>query len=448
MANKRKVKITETIFRDAHQSLLATRMSTDDMLPIAEKINKVGYHSVEMWGGATFDSAMRFLNEDPWERLRKLKEKMPDTKLQMLLRGQNLVGYRHYPDDAVREFVRLSIKNGIDIIRVFDALNDVRNMKVAIEAAKEYGAHVQAAVVYTESPVHDIRHYIETAKKLQEMGADSICIKDMAGLMKPYQATELFTALKKEVDLPVQYHSHYTSGLAAMTYLKAVEAGVDVIDTALSTLALGTSQPATETLVATFAGTEYDTGLDLELITEINRYFKEIRNKQTENKVNKDVDPEVLIYQIPGGMLSNMRSQMEKMNMLERLEETLREVPRVREDLGYPPLVTPMSQMVGTQAVFNVATGKRYQIVSKEIKDYLKGLYGKAPGEIDPEFRASILGKEIDQVIDHRPADDLEPIVEKATEELKAKGYYRSEEDVLSYIMFPAVAEEFFQKRA
>lgn len=448
MANKRKVKITETIFRDAHQSLLATRMSTDDMLPIAEKINKVGYHSVEMWGGATFDSAMRFLNEDPWERLRKLKEKMPDTKLQMLLRGQNLVGYRHYPDDAVREFVRLSIKNGIDIIRVFDALNDVRNMKVAIEAAKEYGVHVQAAVVYTESPVHDIRHYIETAKKLQEMGADSICIKDMAGLMKPYQATELFTALKKEVDLPVQYHSHYTSGLAAMTYLKAVEAGVDVIDTALSTLALGTSQPATETMVATFAGTEYDTGLDLELITEINRYFKEIRNKQTENKVNKDVDPEVLIYQIPGGMLSNMRSQMEKMNMLERLEETLREVPRVREDLGYPPLVTPMSQMVGTQAVFNVATGKRYQIVSKEIKDYLKGLYGKAPGEIDPEFRASILGKEIDQVIDHRPADDLEPIVEKATEELKAKGYYRSEEDVLSYIMFPAVAEEFFQKRA
>ncbi|NLM97477.1 MAG: pyruvate carboxylase subunit B [Halanaerobiaceae bacterium] len=447
MAKKKRVRITETIFRDAHQSLLATRMSTDDMLPVAEKINKVGYHSVEMWGGATFDSAMRFLKEDPWERLKKLKEKMPDTKLQMLLRGQNIVGYRHYPDDAVREFVRLSIKNGIDIFRIFDALNDVRNLKVAIEATKEFGGHAQAAVVYTESPVHDINHYIETAKKLQEMGADSICIKDMAGLMKPYQATELFGALKKEIDLPIQYHSHYTSGLAAMTYLKAVEAGVDIIDTALSALALGTSQPATETMVATFAGTEYDTGLDLELITEINRHFKDVRNRLKENMVSKDVDPEVLIYQIPGGMLSNMRSQMQKMNMLDRLEETLQEVPRVRKDLGYPPLVTPMSQMVGTQAVFNVATGKRYQIVSKEIKDYLKGYYGKAPGEIDPDFRAQILGKEKDAVIDHRPADDLDPVVEKTTAELKEKGYYTKEEDVLSYILFPDVAEEFFKNR-
>jgi len=446
MAGKKKIKITETILRDAHQSLLATRMSTEDMLPIADKLDKVGYHSVEMWGGATFDSAMRYLNEDPWERIRKLKEKMTNTKFQMLLRGQNIVGYKHYPDDAVKEFVRLSIKNGIDIFRIFDALNDVRNMQASIDATKEYGGHAQATVVYTTSPVHDINHYIETAKELQAAGADSICLKDMAGLLRPYEATELIGALKKELDIPIQLHTHYTSGLGSMTYLKAVEAGVDVIDTALSTLALGTSQPATETMIATFEGTDYDTGLDLEYVSEINRYFKDVRDKLKENMAPKDVDPEVLIYQVPGGMLSNMRNQMKKMNMLDRLEETLLEVPKVRKDLGYPPLVTPMSQIVGTQAVFNVATGERYKVVSKEVKNYLKGYYGKAPGEIDPDFRAKIIGENA-EIIDYRPADDLEPIIEKAKAELKEKGYYRREEDVLSYILFPPVAEKFFENR-
>lgn len=446
MAGKNKIKITETIFRDAHQSLLATRMSTDDMLPIAEKVDKVGYHSVEMWGGATFDSAMRYLNEDPWKRSSKLKEKMPNTPFQMLLRGQNIVGYKHYPDDAVREFVRLAIKNGIQIFRIFDALNDVRNMRVSIEATNEYGGHAQATVVYTTSPVHDIDHYLETAKELQQIGADSICLKDMAGLLKPYEATELIGVLKKELDIPIQFHTHYTSGLASMAYLKAVEAGVDVIDCALSTLALGTSQPATETMVATFAGTEYDTGIDLNEVSEINRYFKDVREKLSENMAPKDVDPEVLIYQVPGGMLSNMRSQMKKMNMLDKLEETLREVPRVREDLGYPPLVTPMSQIVGTQAVVNVANGERYKMVSREVKKYLKGQYGRPPGQIDPDFREKIIGKDA-EVIDYRPADDLEPVVEKTKEELKEKGYFRSEEDVLSYILFPKVAEKFFESR-
>ncbi len=446
MADKKKVKITETILRDAHQSLLATRMSTEDMLPIAGELDKVGYHSVEMWGGATFDSAMRYLNEDPWERIRKLKEKMPNTKFQMLLRGQNIVGYKHYPDDALKEFVRLSIKNGIDIFRIFDALNDVRNMQASIDATKEYGGHAQATVVYTTSPVHDINHYIETAKELQNAGADSICLKDMAGLLRPYEATELIGALKKELDIPIQLHTHYTSGLGAMTYLKAVEAGVDVIDTALSTLALGTSQPATETMIATFKGSDYDTGLDLEFVSEVNRYFKDIRDKLKDNMAPKDVDPEVLIYQVPGGMLSNMRSQMKKMNMLDRLKDTLLEVPRVRKDLGYPPLVTPMSQIVGTQAVFNVATGERYKVISKEVKSYLKGYYGKAPGKIDPDFQAKIIGKDA-ETIDYRPADDLEPIIEKATAELKEKGYYQKEEDVLSYILFPPVAEKFFENR-
>jgi oxaloacetate decarboxylase (Na+ extruding) subunit alpha len=440
------IAITETILRDAHQSLLATRMSVEDMLPVAEKLDQVGYHSVEMWGGATFDSAMRYLNEDPWIRIIKLKEKMPNTPFQMLLRGQNVVGYKHYPDDAVREFVRLSVKNGINIFRIFDALNDIRNMKVAIEASKKHGAHAQATVVYTTSPVHNIEHYLETSRELVKMGADSICLKDMAGLLRPYEATRLISTLKSELKIPIQLHTHYTSGLASMTYLKAVEAGVDVIDTALSALALGTSQPATETMIATFAGTEYDTGLDLEYVSEINRHFKEVREKHRENMAPKDVDPEVLIYQVPGGMLSNMRSQMKKMNMLDRLDDTLREVPRVRADLGYPPLVTPMSQIVGTQAVFNVVTGERYKVVSKEVKEYLKGGYGKPPGEINPEIRDKIIGKDA-EVIDHRPADDLEPVLDQAREELKQKGYYQKEEDVLSYILFPSVAEKFFETR-
>ena len=442
MANK--VKLTETILRDAHQSLLATRMSTDDMLPVAEQLDEIGFHSFEMWGGATFDSALRYLKEDPWLRVRKLNEKAPDTSFQMLLRGQNIVGYKHYPDDAVKEFVKLAHKNGIDIFRIFDALNDVRNMRMSIETCNEIGAHAQATVVYTTSPVHDIDQYLSKAKKLEEMGSDSICLKDMAGLLRPYEATELIGRLKEELEIPIQLHTHYTSGLASMTYLKAIEAGVDVVDTALSALAMGTSQPATETMIAALEDTEYDTGLDLEKTSEINRYFKDVKDELSEHQAPKDVDPEVLIYQVPGGMLSNMRSQMKKMNMLDKLEECLREVPKVREDLGYPPLVTPMSQIVGTQSVFNVATKERYDTCSKELKNYLKGLYGEPPGEINPDLRDDIIGEDA-EIFEGRPADRLDPVLDQAREEIK--DYIQKEEDVLSYVLFPEVAKEFFQYR-
>ncbi len=376
MANK-KVGITETILRDAHQSLVATRMTTDEMLPVIEMLDKVGYHSLEAWGGATFDAALRFLNEDPWERLRKIKAKAKNTPLQMLFRGQNILGYRHYADDVVEYFVQKSIANGIDIIRIFDALNDVRNLQTAINATKKEGGHVQAAISYTISPVHDIPFFVKLAKEYENCGADSICIKDMAGLLVPYEAEKLVKELKNTVNIPIQLHTHYTSGVASMTYLKAIEAGVDVVDCALSPLALGTSQPATEPLVKTLEGTEFDTGINLEALTEIADYFKPMREKYLAsgllNTKVLGVDINTLKYQVPGGMLSNLVSQLKQQNAEDKFEEVLKEIPRVREDLGWLPLVTPTSQIVGTQAVLNVLMGERYKMVSKETKGIVKG---------------------------------------------------------------------------
>ncbi|HBT48742.1 MAG: Pyruvate carboxylase, C-terminal domain/subunit [Caldanaerobacter subterraneus] len=444
MSNK--VKITETVLRDAHQSLMATRMTTEEMLPIAEKLDKVGYHSLEVWGGATFDACLRFLNEDPWERLRELKKRIKNTPLQMLLRGQNLVGYRHYPDDIVEKFIEKAVANGIDIIRIFDALNDVRNLEVAIKATKRVGAHAQGTLVYTISPVHTIDHYIRVAKELVELGVDSICIKDMSGILSPYVAYELVKRLKETVNVPIQLHSHYTSGMASMTYLKAIEAGVDAIDTAISPLALGTSQPATETMVAALKGTQYDTGLDLELLSEIASYFKEVKRnhyKETEFSMVMGVDTDVLVYQVPGGMLSNLIAQLKEQKALDKYEEVLKEIPKVREDLGYPPLVTPMSQMVGTQAVLNVITGERYKMVPKEVKDYVKGLYGRPPAPISEEVKRKIIGDE--ETIKVRPADLLKPQFEEAKEEIKE--YYEQEEDVLTYVLFPQIAKKFFEYR-
>lgn len=437
------VKITETIFRDAHQSLWATRMKTEDMMAIAEAIDDIGYHSLEAWGGATFDSCLRFLKEDPWVRLRRLKAVIRKTPLQMLLRGQNLLGYRHYPDDVVREFCHRAVDNGIGIIRIFDALNDVRNMETAIKASKEAGAHVQGTVVYTISPVHDIDAYVKLAMELKELGCDSICIKDMAGLLTPYRAEELVKKLKQAVNLPLQLHAHYTSGLASMTYLKAIEAGVDVVDTALSALALGTSQPPTESLVAALQGTPYDTGLDLAKLAPINQHFKEVKKEYQSVSAPVEVDTAVLSYQIPGGMISNLRNQLAGQNASDRYADVLAEVPKVREELGYPPLVTPTSQMLGTQAVLNVLTGKRYSVVPKEIKEYVRGMYGRPPAPINPEVRKLIIGDE--QPITHRPADDLEPMLGKARKEIIE--YYQQEEDVLSYVLFPEVALEFFKTR-
>lgn len=438
------VRITETIFRDAHQSLWATRMKTEDMMAIAEAIDEIGYHSLEAWGGATFDSCLRFLKEDPWVRLRRLKAVIKKTPLQMLLRGQNILGYRHYPDDVVKEFCKRAVDNGIGIIRIFDAVNDIRNMEVAIKASKEAGAHVQGTVVYTISPVHNIESYVKLAKELKELGCDSICIKDMAGLLKPYVAEELIKELKKAIDLPLQLHGHYTSGLASMTYLKAIEAGVDVVDTALSALALGTSQPPTESIVAALEGTSYDTGLDLNTITPINHHFNEVKKQYQSISAPIQVDTAVLSYQIPGGMISNLRNQLAGQNASDRYTEVLAEVPKVREELGFPPLVTPTSQMLGTQAVLNVLTGKRYGVVPKEIKDYVRGMYGRPPAAINPEVQKLIIGDE--QPIAYRPADDLEPMLDKARKEIMP--YYQQEEDVLSYVLFPEVALEYFKHRA
>ena len=443
-----RVGITETIFRDAHQSLWATRMTTADMMAVAEAIDEVGYHSLEAWGGATFDTCLRFLNEDPWVRLRQLKAVIKKTPLQMLLRGQNILGYKHYPDDVVREFCYRAVDNGIDIIRIFDALNDVRNMETAISATKKAGAHVQGTISYTISPVHDIDSYVKTAKELAELGSDSICIKDMAGLLFPYVAEELVKRLKKEVKLPVQLHCHYTSGLASMTYLKAIEAGADVVDTALSALAMGTSQPPTESLVAALQDTPYDTGLELAQLSPINQHFKDISEKYQALDSPRKVDTAVLSYQIPGGMISNLRNQLKGQNALDRYDEVLAEVPRTRAELGYPPLVTPTSQMVGTQSVLNVLTGKRYGVVPKEIKDYVRGHYGRPPAQIDPEIKKLIIGDE--EPISYRPADDLPPQLEEAKKELLAMdvNYYQQPEDVLSYILFPEVALEYFKHRA
>ncbi len=441
------VKITETILRDAHQSLIATRMTTEEMLPIVEKLDKVGFHALEAWGGATFDSCLRFLNEDPWERLRKIKDKAKNTKLQMLFRGQNILGYRHYADDIVEYFVQKSIANGIDIIRIFDALNDVRNLKCAIDATKKEGGHVQAAISYTISPVHNIESFVKLAKELENMGADSLCVKDMAGLLVPYTAYDLVKALKENVKIPIEMHTHYTSGVASMTYLKAIEAGADIIDCAMSPLSMGTSQPATEPMVATLQGTGYDTGLDLDALSEIADYFKPMREEYLKSGLMDPkvmgVDVNTLRYQVPGGMLSNLVSQLKAQGKEDKLDEVLKEVPRVREDLGFPPLVTPSSQIVGTQAVLNVLMGERYKMISKETKGIVRGEYGTTPVEIKPEMVKKIIGDE--ERITCRPADKIAPELETLRKECAQ--WIEQDEDVLSYALFGQVATKFFENR-
>lgn len=442
-----KVGITETVCRDAHQSLIATRMTTEEMLPALPMLDKIGYHSLEVWGGATFDACLRFLNEDPWERLRKIRAAAPKTKLQMLFRGQNILGYRHYADDIVEYFVQKSVANGIDIIRIFDALNDVRNLQTAINATKKEKGHVQAAISYTISPVHNNEFFVKLAKEYENCGADSICIKDMAGLLTPYNAFELVSALKKAVKIPIQLHTHYTSGVASMTYLKAIEAGVDVVDCALSPLAMGTSQPPTEPLVETLKGTKYDTGLDLDALTEVSDYFKPLREKYLASGLMNTkvlgVDINTLKYQVPGGMLSNLVSQLKQQGKEDKFDEVLKEIPRVRKDLGYLPLVTPTSQIVGTQAVLNVIMGERYKMVSNETKGICRGEYGRTPVPIDEEFRKKIIGNE--KAITCRPADLLKPELDNMRKECAE--WIEQDEDVLSYALFGQVAVKFFEQR-
>ena len=441
------VKITETILRDAHQSLIATRMPTELMLPIVEKMDKVGYHSVECWGGATFDSCLRFLKEDPWERLRKLRAGFKNSKLQMLFRGQNILGYNHYADDVVEYFVQKSIANGIDIIRIFDCLNDLRNLETAVKATKKEGGHAQIALSYTLGDAYTLEYWEKTAKAIEEMGADSICIKDMAGLLVPYKATELVTALKAGSSLPIQLHTHYTSGVASMTYMKAVEAGCDIIDCAMSPLALGTSQPATEVMVETFRGTPYDSGLDQNLLAEIAEYFRPYREECLKNGLLNPkvlgVNIKTLMYQVPGGMLSNLVSQLKEAGAEDKFEAVLEEVPRVRKDFGEPPLVTPSSQIVGTQAVLNVLQGERYKMVTKESKKILSGEFGQTIKPFDPEVQKKCIGDVTP--ITCRPADLIEPQLPKFREECKQ--WIQQEEDVLSYALFPQVATDFFKYR-
>ncbi|MCZ7402772.1 MAG: sodium-extruding oxaloacetate decarboxylase subunit alpha [Candidatus Methanoperedens sp.] len=442
------VKLTDTTLRDAHQSLIATRMRTRDMLPIAEKMDDVGFFSLEVWGGATFDSSIRYLNEDPWDRLRALKKAITKTPLQMLLRGQNLVGYRHYSDDIVVKFVEHAAESGIDIFRIFDAVNDIRNMEVSIKTAKRVGAHVQGTVCYTISPVHPIPLYVKMAKELEEMGCDSLCIKDMAGLISPQNAYDLVRALKEEISIPVDLHSHCTSGMAPMSYLYACQAGIDVLDTAFSPFAWGTSQPPTETMVAALRGTPYDTGLDLILLTEIKKYFEDMKEKYRSilDPISERIDTNVLKYQIPGGMLSNLVSQLKEQNALDKYEAVLAEMPRVREELGYPPLVTPTSQIVGTQAVLNVLMGERYKVIPKEVKDYVKGLYGRTPAPVSKEIVEKVLGKE--KPITCRPADLLPPELDKVTKEALALGIVKKPEDILTYALYPAIAPKFLRGEA
>ena len=446
MDNK-KLYITDTILRDAHQSQAATRMRIEDMIPALEKLDKMGYWSLECWGGATFDACMRFLDEDPWERLRILKKHMPNTKLQMLLRGQNLLGYKHYADDVVDAFVKKSIENGIDVIRIFDALNDTRNMEQAMKSCKKYGGICEAAISYTVSPVHNEEYFVKLAMKLEKMGADVICIKDMANLLLPYAAYSLVKKLKENVKVPIHLHTHNTTGTGDMTYLMAVEAGVDIVDTALSPLANGTSQPSTEALVATLEGTGRDTGLDLNKLSEVAAHFREVANKmKAEGTLDPkvlNVDTKTLIYQVPGGMLSNLISQLKQANAEDKFYDVLAEIPNVRKDFGYPPLVTPTSQIVGTQAVFNVLAGERYKMITKESKGVLRGEYGQVPGEVNEEVRKKAIGN--DKVITCRPADLIEPELEKY--KLEAGDLARCEEDVLSYALFPQVAPKFLAKR-
>ncbi len=443
------VKITETILRDAHQSLIATRMPTSMMLPIVEKMDQVGYHAVECWGGATFDASLRFLKEDPWDRLRKLRDGFKNTKLQMLFRGQNILGYSQYPDDVVEYFVQKSIANGIDIIRIFDCLNDIRNLETAVNACNKEKGHAQVALSYTLGDAYTLDYWKDMAKRIEDMGASSICIKDMAGLLVPAKAYELVSALKESTSLPIDLHTHYTSGVASMTYMKAVEAGCDIIDTAISPFSMGTSQPATEVMVAAFEGTEYDTGLDQNLLSEIADYFRPYREECLENGLMNTkvmgVNINTLRYQVPGGMLSNLVSQLKEQGAEDKYEEVLEEVPRVRKDLGEPPLVTPSSQIVGTQAVFNVLMGERYKVASGQTKDILLGKYGQTVKPFNPEVVDKVLGDEKDQAITCRPADLLEPGLPKFEEDCKE--WKQQDEDVLSYALFPQVATEFFKYR-
>ena len=445
---KKPIKITETILRDAHQSLIATRMTTEQMLPIIEKMDKVGYHSVECWGGATFDASLRFLKEDPWERLRKFRDGFKNTKLQMLFRGQNILGYRPYADDVVEYFVQKSVANGMDIIRIFDCLNDMRNLQTAVKAAVKEGADAQVALSYTLGDAYTMDYWMDIAKHIEEMGATSICIKDMAGLLVPYKATELVSALKEATNLPIQLHTHYTSGVASMTYLKAVEAGVDVIDTAMSPFALGTSQPATEVMVETFKGTPYDSGLDQNLLAEIADYFRPMRDEALEtgllNPKNMGVNIKTLLYQVPGGMLSNLTSQLKEQGAEDKYYEVLEEVPRVRKDLGEPPLVTPSSQIVGTQAVFNVLMGERYKMATKETKDVLSGKYGATVKPFNEDVKKKVLG-ENPEIITCRPADLIPDELDTLRGEMAQ--WSQQDEDVLTYALFPQVATDFFKYR-
>ncbi|UCH04177.1 MAG: pyruvate carboxylase subunit B [Candidatus Thorarchaeota archaeon] len=440
-----KLKITDTVLRDAHQSLLATRMRTEHMLPICEKLDKVGYHSLEMFGGATFDSMMRFLDEDPWERVETLRDAIPNTKFQMLLRAQNVVGYRHYSDDVLEAFVTEAVKVGIDIFRIFDALNDVRNMEAAMRFVKREGGHVQASFCYTLSPFHTNEKFVEKAKTLYSMDADSICIKDMAGLINPQDAHELVAMLKEEVDIPIQLHTHYTSGMGSMACLKAAEAGVDVVDTAISSLSLATSQPATESIVEALKRTPRDTGLNVNLLAEIADYFRKIRRRYAQFEGSlQGVNPKVLVFQVPGGMLSNLDNQLREQGALDRYDEVLEEVPKVRAELGYPPLVTPSSQIVGTQATLNVITGDRYSMIPHEVKQYVRGYYGRPPAEIDPEIKKKAIGDE--KPLDCRPADLIDPELPAAEEALKDIPHVPR--DLVSYALFPQYALDFLKRKA
>ncbi|MFI1244638.1 oxaloacetate decarboxylase [Enterococcus sp. 6D12_DIV0197] len=443
----KKIQFTETVLRDGQQSLIATRMPTSDMLPILKTMDQAGYHALEMWGGATFDACLRFLNEDPWERLRAIRKEVKKTKLQMLLRGQNLLGYKNYADDVVADFVTKSVENGIDILRLFDALNDVRNLETAIRATKAAGGHCQTAISYTTSQIHTVDYFVDLANKMADLGADSICIKDMAGVLTPQTGYELVSRIKDAVDLPLEVHTHATSGIAEMTYLKVAEAGADIIDTAISSFAGGTSQPATESVAIALEDCGFATGLDLQKVAEIAEHFNPVRDRFREegllNPKVKDIEPKTLIYQVPGGMLSNLLSQLTEQGLQDKYEEVLAEVPKVRADLGYPPLVTPLSQMVGTQALMNVISGERYKLVPSEIKDYVKGFYGQSPAPISEEIKETIIGDA--EVITVRPADLLAPQLPAFREEIAE--YAKSEEDVLMYALFPQQAQDFLGRR-
>ncbi|HEM6116319.1 TPA: oxaloacetate decarboxylase subunit alpha [Streptococcus suis] len=442
-----KIRITETVLRDGQQSQIATRMTTEEMLPVLEQLDQAGYYALEMWGGATFDSCLRYLNEDPWERLRTIRKAVKNTKLQMLLRGQNLLGYRNYADDVVTSFIQKSVENGIDIIRIFDALNDPRNLQTAVRATKEAGGHAQVAISYTTSPVHTVDYFVDLTKRYADIGADSICIKDMAGVLTPQTGYDLVKRIKEAVDLPLEVHTHATSGISEMTYLKVAEAGADIIDTAVSSFAGGTSQPATESMVVALEELGFDTGIDLKKVEEVAEHFNKVRGHyRSEGILNpkvKDVEPKTLIYQVPGGMLSNLLSQLKDQGLEDKYDQVLAEVPRVRADLGYPPLVTPLSQMVGTQSLMNVISGERYKVIPNEIKDYVRGLYGQSPAPLAEGIKELIIGDE--EVITMRPADLIEPQLPALRVEIS--DYAKSEEDVLSYASFPQQARDFLGRR-